>query len=133
MIQFFAEYKPCSLNKISLFISRINTILSKFDPFYKTLHIIRIILFHVTLNDTCLRDFWWLKFFWYKFNIFIISLIGWCGRIGEATALDAEGVGLKSQRSTTIFKTILNISRLHYLKCASNIIASPAPGGFRAC
>ena len=45
---------------------------------------------------------------------------GWRGQVGKAIALDAEGVGFKSQRSTTIFKTILNISRSHYLKCAFN-------------
>ena len=27
-------------------------------------------------------------------------LQGWCGRVGKAIALDAEGVGFKSQRST---------------------------------
>ena len=30
--------------------------------------------------------------------------IGWCGRVGKAIALDAKGVGIKSQRSTNIFK-----------------------------
>ena len=57
---------------------------------------------------------------WILFPFCLCNTIGWCDRVGKAISTPKVS-GSNSREAQKFSKTNLNISRPHYLKCASNI------------